>query len=170
MNTRNLVMTRVVAWAIATSVVGAVAVGYESLPAMIPVTRWTEAPKSLLIALRVPLINLMSVGMIESLSPSLRRIKDFHRADGVVAVLLLTAAAKAAIEGAGILMLPRSFAWTLIPLVTVLLAGIASASYIGRQLMDPRRWSELKMTATESVAAIACLIGIAILNLPLLAG
>jgi len=43
---------------VALRAVGAVIVGYDTLPDAIPVTRWSVAQKSLLIVLRVPLINL----------------------------------------------------------------------------------------------------------------
>jgi hypothetical protein len=45
------VFIRVVAWIAAAGAVGAVLVGYDTLSAEIPVTRWTVAPKGLFIAL-----------------------------------------------------------------------------------------------------------------------
>ena len=112
MKVTPLVVARIVAWAIALGAVGAVTIGYDSLPDALPVTRWTTAPRTPLIALRVPLINLMTIGLIELLSPGLRRARHFTRSDAVVAILMLTAAAKAGIEAIGILMLPAPFSWT----------------------------------------------------------
>jgi fatty acid desaturase len=141
--------------------------GYDSLPATIPVTRWIAAPKSLFIALRIPLINLMTLGLIELLSLGLQRAKQFGRADAVVAVLLLTAAAKAGLEAAGILMLPVSFSWTLIPLVAVISVGLATAAFLGRDFLHPVRWRQLRMTRLETAGALALVMGIGALNLPL---
>ena len=166
-NVKILVVARVVAWAVVAGTIGAVILGYESLPAMIPVTRWTDAPKSPFIALRVPLINLMTMGLIELLSPALQRTKGFDRADAVTAALLLTAAAKAGIEAAGILMLPASFSWTLIPLVVVLSVGLGTAGFLTHPLIHPQRYRDLKMTRLESIGALALVTGIVMLNLPL---
>ena len=167
MNGRTLVVIRLVAWATAAAALGAVIIGYDSLPAMIPVTRWTAATKSPLIALRVPLINLLIMGLIELLSPGLHRVKGFNRADAVIAVLLLSGAAKAGIEAAGIVMLPVSISWTLIPLVVVLSVGLGTAGFLGRELIHPQRWRDLETTRFESIGALAFVTGIVILNLPI---
>ena len=162
-----LVVARVVAWAIALGAVVAVTIGYDSLPDTLPVTRWNTAPKSPLVALRVPLINLMTIGLIELLSLGLRRAKQFNRSSAVVVVLFLTAAAKAAIEAIGILMLPVSFSWTLIPLVAVLFVGLGTAAFLGREFLHPRRWRELQLTHVETAGVLALISGIVALNLPL---
>ena len=167
MNGRTLVVIRLVAWATAAAALGAVIIGYDSLPAMIPVTRWTAATKSPLIALRVPLINLLIMGLIELLSPGLHRVKGFNRADAVIAVLLLSGAAKAGIEAAGIVMLPVSISWTLIPLVVVLSVGLGTAGFLGRELIHPQRWRDFATTRFESIGALAFVTGIVILNLPI---
>jgi len=57
-NFKLRVFIHVLAWMVALRAVGAVIVGYDTLPDAIPVTRWSVAQKSLLIVLRVPLINL----------------------------------------------------------------------------------------------------------------
>ena len=145
---------RVVAWVLAVGAVGAVAICYDLLPATLPVTRWTSAPKSLSTALRVPLINLITVGLIEVVSPGFRRAKDFDVADAVVATLFLTAAGKAAIEAAGILMLPVPPTWTLIPLVVVLSVGLSRAAFLGRELLHPQCWRQVRMTRLECAGAL----------------
>jgi hypothetical protein len=165
MNTMPLDVARVVAWAIALGAVVAVAIGYDSLPDTLPLTRWTTAPKSPLVALRVPLVNLMTIGLIELLSLGLRRAEPFNRS--CVAVLFLTAAAKAVIEAIGILLLPISFSWTLIPLAAVLFVGLGTAAFLGREFLPPRRWRELQLTRIETAGALALISGIAVLNLPL---
>ena len=167
MPTTPLVVVRAVAWAIALGAVGAVMLAYDSLPDTLPVTRWTTVPKSLLIALRIPLINLLTMGLIELLSPALGRAKEFHRSSSLVAVLLLTAAAKAAIEAAGILRLPVSFSWTLLPLVAVLLVGLGTAAFLGREFLNPRQWGRLQLTRLETAGALALVCGIVALNLPI---
>src|SRR5262249_41869904 len=145
----------------------AVTIGYDSLPDTFPVTRWTTAPKSPLVALRVPLINLMTIGLIELLSLGLRRAKQFDRAAAVVVVLFLTSAAKAVIEAIGILMLPVSFSWTLIPLLAVLFVGIGTAAFLGREFLHPRHWRELQLTRIETAGVLALISGIVALNLQL---
>jgi hypothetical protein len=162
-----LVVARVLAWAIALGAVVAVTIGYDSLPDTLPVTRWTSAPKSPLVALRVPLINLLTIGLIELLSLGLHRAKQFNRPSAVVVVLFLTAAAKAVIEAVGILMLPVSFSWTLIPLVAVLIAGLGTAAFLGRDFLQPRRWRELQLTRIETAGVLALISGIVAINLPL---
>jgi len=168
MNVRPVVAARVVAWVFALGALGVVAICYDSLPGTLPVTRWSSEPKSLFIALRVPLINLMTVGLIEQLSPGLRRMEHFDAADGVVTAFLLTIAAKAGIEAAGILTLPVPTSWTVIPLVAVLAVGLGAAAYLGRELLHPSCWRQVQLTRLESAGAIALLAGIVILNLPLI--
>lgn len=158
---------RVVAWLVGAGAVGAVIIGYDTLPAEIPVTRWTVAPKSLLIVLRVPLINLMTIGLIELASPALRRAKQFNRADALVAVLLLTAAAKAGIEAGGILVSNAPPSWTLVPLVAVLFVGLGTAAYLSREFLRSQHRRQLQMTWPEITGAVALVAGIAALNLPL---
>lgn len=167
MNFRAITATRVIAWVIVVGAAGAVAIGYSSLPDTLPVTRWASAPKSWFIALRVPLINLMTLGLIELLSPGLRRVKDFERADAIIEILLLTAAAKAGIEAAGILMLPVPFSWTLIPLLAVLSVGLGTAAFLGRPLFHPQCWRQMQMTRLETTGMLALVTGVAVLDLPL---
>jgi hypothetical protein len=168
MKVRAVNAARVVAWAVVVGAVCAVAIGYDSLPAELPLTRWTTAPKSVFLALRVPLINLMTLGLIEVLSPGLRRVTDFERAGAILAILLLTVAAKAGIEAAGILMLPTPFTWTLIPLVAVLSVGLGLAVFFGRDLLRLERWKQMHMTRPETAGAVALVTGIVVLNLPLI--
>lgn len=168
MHFRAIGAARVIAWAVALGAVCAVAIGYNSLPDELPVTRWTTAPKSLFLALRVPLINLLSLGLIEVLSRGLQRLKDFERADSILAALLLTVAAKAGIEAAGILILPIPFTWPLIPLVVVLAVGLGAAAFFGQDLLRGERWQQMQLTRLETAVAMALVSGIAVLNLPLL--
>jgi hypothetical protein len=161
------IFIRVVAWITAVGAVVAVIIGYDTLPADIPVTRWTVAPKSLFIVLRVPLVNLMTIGLIELLSPALHRTKQFSRADAVVAVLLLTAAAKAGIEAGGILVSTVPSYWTLVPLVAVLFVGLGTAAFLSREFLQPQRWRQLQLTWLEITGAAALVTGIVALNLPL---
>jgi hypothetical protein len=159
---------RVIAWGVAVGSVCAVAIGYDSLPAELPVTRWSTAPKSWSLALRIPLINLLSLGLIEVMSQGLRKVEGFGRVDAIVTALLLTAAAKSAIEAAGILSLPASPAWTFLLLVAVLLVGLATASWLGRELFHRDLWKQMQLTRWETVAAVVLVAGIVALNLPLI--
>jgi hypothetical protein len=165
--TSPLALIRVGAWIVALGAAGVVLLGYDSLPAEIPLTRWNVAPKTLFIALRIPLVNLLSLGLIELLSPALHRAKDLVRADAVVGILLSTAAAKAVIEAVGILAWTAPHAWTLIPLLAVLLTGLGAAALLARGLLRQNAWRELRMTRLETTAAAVLLAGIAALNAPL---
>ena len=138
---------------------------YDSLPDFLPVTRWTEAPKSRLLALRIPLINVLSVGLIELLTRGLRRAGPAQRADAVAIGLLLTAAAKAGIEATGILLLPTPFAWTLAPLAAVLMIGLGTSSWLGRQWLHAGEWRRATLTGPESLIAAALVAGIVALQL-----
>ncbi len=164
---RPLVVARIVAWTVAVGAVGAVILAYDSLPDELPVSRWTSAPKSPFIALRVPLINLLTIGLIELLSPGLHRAKQFARPSAVVTVLLLTAAAKAALEAVGILLLPVSFYWTLIPLVVVLAVGLGTAAFLGREILHSQRWRQLHMSRLETAGVLVLVAGNVVLNLPI---
>jgi hypothetical protein len=165
---RSLVVARVVAWMVAVGAVVAVMIGYESLPDTLPVTRWTSAPKSPFIALRVPLINLLTMGLVELLSQGIHRAGRFKNSSEIVTVLLLTAAAKAAVEAAGILWLPASASWSVMPLVAVLIVGLGTAAFLGRELLEPRHWQQIPLTRTETAGAVMLIVGIVVLNLPVL--
>ncbi len=165
---RSLVVARVVAWMVAVGAVVAVIVGYNALPDLLPVTRWTSAPKSPFIALRVPLINLLTMGLIELLARGIDRVQGFQHSSAVVVVLLLTAAAKAAIEAVGILWLPDSSSWSVLPLVAVLIVGLGTAAFLGRELFQIRYLQQLPLTRTEIAGAVLLIAGIVVLNLPLL--
>lgn len=166
---RLLIAARVVAWTIALGAVVAVVIGYESLPEMIPLTRWTEVAKSPLLALRVPVINLLTLGLIEVLARGLRRVSRFEKTGAVVTVLLLTAAAKAAVEAVALLKLPGSSDWSALPLGVILIVGLGMAAFLGRDLLQRREWQQLQLTRTETAVTIALVAGIVALNLPLLA-
>jgi hypothetical protein len=164
---RSLVVARVVAWSIALGAIAAVLIGYNSLPDTIPVSRWTTAPKSPLIALRVPLINLLTTGLLEVLARGIRRAKKFDHSTAIVVVLFLTAAAKSAIEAVGILRLPASDTWSVVALVAVLTGGLGTAAFLGRELLSSTRWKEMRLTRLETACAVALIAGIVVLNLPL---
>lgn len=167
MNVSLMPAVRFLAWGIAVTAVVGMFVSYDSLPETLPLTRWTAAPKTPLLALRVSLINLLTLGLIELLWCGLRRVKGFAHPDSVAATLLLTLAAKAGVEGAGLLLLPVPFAWTLWPLIVIIVAGLGTAAYFGRELFDAARWNQLRMTRLESIAALAIISAIVILNVPI---
>jgi len=164
-----LVVVRIVAWSIALCAFLAVLIGYDSLPAELPVTRWTSAPKIPLLALRVPLINLLTLGLIEVLWRGMRQVSRFSRGAAVAGVLLLTAAAKAAIEAVGILRLPDSASWSLLPLAALLLIGLAMAAMLSADFLRDRRWGELQLSRRETAVACVLIAGILALNLPVFA-
>lgn len=168
MNVRMIVFARIAAWAVGAGAVAAVIVGFQSLPSSLPLTWWTTVPKTPLIALRIPLINVLTIALIEFLSPGLHRANEFNRVDAVISVLFLTAAAKTGIEAVGILASPVSSTLMIVPLAAVLVAGLGTAAFLGRRLLDPKGWRSLRMSRPESFGAAAAIAGIVILNLPLM--
>lgn len=165
---RFLLVARAVAWSIALCAFLAVMLWYDSLPAELPVTRWTSAPKSPLLALRVPLINLLTIGLIEVLWRAMRRVEHFPHGAAVAGVLLLTAAAKAAIEAVGILRLPHSASWSLLPLAAAILIGLGLAVMLSAEFLRNRRWGELHLSRTETAVTYVLIAGILALNVPVL--
>lgn len=161
-----LVAARTLAWIVAVGAVIVVAASYRSLPDSIPLTQWTYAPKSLLLVVRVPLINVLTVGLVELLARSVARAPVRGAAAAIVA-LFLTAAAKSGIEAAGLLLLPRPIAWTLWPLGAVLVVGLGTATFFAREYFEPERWRQLRLTRHEAIVAALLASGIAALNLPL---
>ncbi|WP_044965938.1 hypothetical protein [Sorangium cellulosum] len=149
-------VTRLFSWASALGVVTLVALLYDRLPELLPVTRWSSAPRSLLLALRVPSINLMSLVLIEALSRALLRSSPQADAQGVATALFLTIGMKALIEGAELFLLPTRS--PLIPwaLVAAVVGGVGVAVARGRRIfLGPARQTIHFDRVEKLVAAFA---------------
>ena len=159
---------RFIAWPLAMASLALVAMRYETLPATLPLTRWSSAPKSWLTALRVPMICLVSLGLVEVLCGSIRRAPNFDRGHALTAVLLLTASWKAAAAAASLLLLPWHFVWLDTLWIGGTTVGIALALWMGKDLMRGGRLRRLSWSRTEAWFGTALVLWVIVLEFPLL--
>jgi hypothetical protein len=162
---RTLRLARLVTWSVTLGGLLLVIVRYGELPERLPLTRWTTAPKSWLIALRVPGIHVLSVALIEVLSPSVRRVASFTRGQLFTATLLLTAGFKAVMTNLELVLLPAEYPTLTILTLVVAAAGVLAAAFVGRDLL---RGGQLRRLAwTKSEGALALGLGVLLLALEL---
>ena len=162
-------IVRIIAWCVAVATIFSVALGYHNLPNELPLSRWHSVPKSWLVALRVPLINAVMLGFIEVLRLSLIRITAGHTANLVSSILLVTGALKAVIETVELLRLPLRSDATVWLLILVVLLGIISALWCGRDFFCKGQWRLLVTNRRENIALALLLVGVLLLQLPLIA-
>lgn len=148
-----------------------VAYHYPALPDELPLSRWTVAPKSMFFALRVPLVNLATIGLCELLTRILRRVPpDQQRfAELAGAALLCTAGFKAVLGGLAIVRLPEPNAANTVIAFVVVAAGLSLAVWFARPLLACVGLRGLRSTRLEQVLVAALMATIAVLNLPLVA-
>lgn len=163
-----VLLARIFAYLVVVGAVFAIGWSYDSLPAHIPLSRWGDIEKSPFTALRVPLINLISLALIEVLLRVLARCEDFGNTRGLTITLCLTVAAKSLLEGMGLLLLPQPIDWTLVPLMASLAVGLGIAAFQGRSLWQNGLWRSLRMTKGENAVFILLILSILGLNGPLL--
>lgn len=164
----GFVAIRVVSWILALGALLIVVFGYTYLPDDLPVSRWHSAPKTWPLVVRVPLINLFSLGLIEVLGRSLSRYDGDLTTKWITPVLLATAGAKAIIESIEMLPFLDGSPVFVILLVTTVAAGIASALWCGKHLLSNKQWKKLTMTTMEKLVTATLITAIFILNLPVL--
>lgn len=167
-STRALsIAIRVDSWVLAIGALLAVISAFETLPDKLPISRWHSANKTWLLALRVPLINLLCLGLIEVLGRSLSRYRGHSNVIWISPVLAATAGTKALIESIELLQLPKRLSIFPILVVAAVLAGVTLSLWCGRHLLKDANWKELKSTFSEKIALallVAAMIG---LNVPL---
>jgi len=166
----QLRLTRIFAWAIGIAALALVAMRYEALPGVLPLTRWSSAPKTWLTALRVPGICLLSIGLVEVLCASVRRAPDFHRGSLLTAILMLTAAWKSAAAAISLVLLPARLAWFDALWIVLTYLGLGLALWVGRDLRHDGRLRRLKWTKPELRLVVALGMLLLALQLPLLQG
>lgn len=145
-----------------------VAYAYPTLPDELSLSRWTVAPKSMFFALRVPLINLATIGLCELLARILRRVPAEQRQVGECAgaALLSTAGIKALLAGIDIVGTNRpSNAFVALAVVAT---GLSLAAWFAQPLLASGGLRALRSTRTERVLGALLLLAIVVLNLPLL--
>jgi hypothetical protein len=164
----QLHLTRIFAWAIGIAALVLVAMRYDSLPAVLPLTRWSSAPKTWLTALRVPGICLLSIGLVEVLCASVRRAPDFARGSLLTAILLLTAAWKSAAAAISLVLLPARLAWLDALWIGLTYVGVGLALWVGKDLRHGGRLRRLKWTKPEALLFAALGLLLLALQIPLL--
>jgi hypothetical protein len=165
-------LSRLFAWTAALGSLVALFLGYELLPAQIPLTRWSTGPKTWFLVLRVPAINLFCLILVQVLERALVRV---HRdtafrenAMRVVAILYATLGIKAFLEALESLLLPAVLPWLFPVLLFVILAGVAGVVRAGWPLARKNAHPKITFTPAETALAASCVLGIAGLQLPLL--
>ena len=163
-------VVRLSAWSVALGAVAVVALRYDALPETLPLTRWSAAPKTWLTALRVPAICLVSLGLVELICASIRRLPGCDYRRSLTAILLLTAAWKSAASALSLILLPAEILLLDVLWISLTLLGVALALWQGRDLMRAGRLRQLRWTRLESALGIVLGCLLLALQLPLLAG
>jgi hypothetical protein len=172
MRSPNLVsMARVLAWGAGYGAALMVAYHYAALPAELPLSRWTVAPKNMFFALRVPLINLAMIGLSDLLARALIRAPADHRlaAERSAAALLCTAGIKSWLAAKQILSLPDANRPNSVAAFIAIVVGVSVAAWFARPLLGAGVVSALRSTRFERVLGALLLVMIVVLNLPLVA-
>jgi energy-converting hydrogenase Eha subunit A len=167
-HTLILRVARLVAWVAAIASLVQVCLHYDQLPEQLPLTRWRSAPKSWLIALRAPVINLLSLGLVEVLTTSLRRVPGFTRGQLVTAILLLVAGRKAVTLAYQLIHLPAELHALTIVTLAVAVSGVATAAFMTRDLLRAEQLRRLTWTKAESALTLTLGLALAALELPLI--
>lgn len=150
-----------VAVLLACACVGAVIASYDSLPAVLPVTRWTSAGKSPTVAVRVPLINVLTTIGLAAIWTAFEPA-GFPRAAGLT--VMAAAVMKSIGEAVELLMLPEE-TWALTaPIATSVVAAIAVAATTSRCWLRGRGWRSARWTPLRTTIVIGALVGIVGLN------
>jgi hypothetical protein len=167
---RFLGLARVLAWGAGYGGALVVAYAYPSLPDELRLSRWTVADKSMFFALRVPLINLASIGLCEILARILRRAppEQRHVAEWAGAALLCTAGIKALLAAIGIVSWPAPRASNAVVAFLVVATGLSLAAWFAQPLLASGGWRALRSSRLERVLGAGLLLAIGLLNLPLI--
>lgn len=164
---RCLHCIRFVAWCLALCSLLAVILSFGALADTLPISRWQSAQKSWFLAVRVPLINMLSLAIIEVLSRSVTRYRSDSIAIWVGPFLSITAGIKSVAESVEMLLLPRKSDILFIALVATVIAGITVALWLGRSLLNDQIWRELKTTFGEKIVLFVLVAAILGLNVVL---
>lgn len=168
---RFLGLARVLAWGAGYGAAFLVAYDYPSLPDEIRLSRWTMAPKTMFFALRVPLINLATIGLCELLARILLRApaEQRHAAECAGAALLCTAGIKALLAAIELVSWPAQRPSNTLVAFLVVATGLSLAAWFAQPLLVAGAWRGLRSTRLEQAFGASLLLSIAVLNLPLVA-
>ncbi len=161
-------LARVLAWLLGYGAAFMVAYSYAALGDASSVSRWSDAAKSILFALRIPVINLLMIGLVDLLSRSAARALPEHRlaAERAGATLLCAAGLKAWLAARELLAWPHANAGVRIWGILTVLGGVALAAWFARPLWAPNAYQHLRWTRLELLVACLLLVAIVGLNLP----
>ena len=166
-----LAAVRVLAWGAGYGAAFVVAYDYAGLPDVLPLSRWTSAPKSMFFAVRVPLIHLAGIGLCELVARCASRVPAEHRlaAERAAAALLSTAGVKAWLAAKDIVGLPEPDPANRVAAFVVVVAGLLLTAWYARPLLDAQGVRALRSTRLERVLGMCLVALIVLLNLPLVA-
>jgi len=166
---RFLGLARVLAWGAGYGAALIVAYDYPALPDELRLSRWTMAPKSMFFALRVPLINLATIGLCELLARILSRApsEQKHVAECAGAALLCTAGIKALLAGIEIVRWSTPRPSNALVAFVVVATGLSLAAWFAQPLIGAGAWRQLRSTRFEQLLGASLLAVIVALNLPL---
>jgi hypothetical protein len=166
---RLIALARVLAWFAGYGAAFMVAYAYAALPDDLPLSRWTNEPRSLFFALRIPAINLLMIGLADLLARALSRSPSEHRtgAEWAGATLLCTAGVKAWLAAREILAWPHPSPLIRVGGVLSVVIGIGLAAFFARPLFAPDAYRQVRWTRIEMVLAVTLVAGVLLLNLPL---
>ena len=153
------------AWTSAVGALVVLAMGYTGLPDQIPLTRWTTGSKTLLLVLRVPIINLLCLVLVHILESALVRAHGHtalrDNAMKVTAILFAMVGFKSFLEAVELLVLPRALPWILPSLLLIIFAGFIGIVWTARRAA--MRWNSLwavEFRGMEKSTAIFCVFAI----------
>jgi hypothetical protein len=155
--------SQIIAWVLVTGTVLAIAIQYPQLPAELPVSRWHNLDKSWLIALRIPLLNACSLGLLEILNRSL-----FRHHQITLSFLYMALAIKALMEGIELLLLPTKIITFIILMFIVVLVGICLTALQIAPFWSSQTLKQWALTAAEKRGIYFFCIVMAALNIPLI--
>jgi hypothetical protein len=164
-------LARVLAWGAGYGGALVVAYAYPSLPDELRLSRWTVADKSMFFALRVPLINLASIGLCEILARILSRAptEQRHIAECAGAALLCTAGIKALLAAIELVRWPAPRPSSGVVALVIVATGLSLAAWFAQPLLGSGGLRALRSTRLERALGAALLLAIGLLNLPLIA-
>ncbi len=146
---------------IAVSCLAAVIIGYNSLPAVLPVTRWSSTAKSPFVAVRIPLINVLTTIGLAAIWTAFDSA-GFPRVAGLT--VMATAAVKSIGQALELLTLRGApSAWGVLTAASIV-SGLAVALATSRPWYKARCWRSAEWTSSRKTIAIGALVGIFGLN------
>lgn len=167
---RLIALARAVAWFAGYGAAFMVAYASANLPGdlspstALPAAR--DVATGILLALRIPIINLMTIGLTDLFARGASRSLREHQqaAERTCATLLCAAGLKAWIAARELLAWPEPDASTRVAGVVTIVGGLALAAWYARPLWAPRAYQHLRWTRLELGIASVLLLGIIGLN------